>query len=520
MGVQILNGANDNNNKTILLLSDGESSISESTLDNAVPSHIRINTVYIGSDDDSELMQEIADTTGGEYFKATTAEELMKVYDFIARTQGIDTDDIDIDGLYDVYERNGMRLSNGEVVYTDPTDSDSDNDGLLDGEEIKQEVKTVPSVLYSPFNLNNQYPEFETQIVFTRYSEPHKIDSDDDGMLDGRCTCKAGKVVLPSDDKPMEKHTMSAVLKMQYNSISDNSLSTNYTEQPKFDLNVTVDTVINGVNGILGQYNGELIPGREILAHSLIDMILYNRDSLKNLYPMFTTVVKSIKAIDGIIWSNETAAWISAEVGAYILNFCRVNNSGTTFHARPDTWQKDYGYNVFYDDVFEIGSYMRIGKNYFEYDDNSDGTNEEYIIWAWRGDYWNLGVGCEVGVYKYDRTVGNEDHYNASPFNLPMSLNMYELHENSFGSIQSAFHWYPKDSQWWITGFDYSRQSPDPARLVTVGYIDLSDYETIYNSICDSNYLQKNITLNPKEKLYPYLISDNQNKYIWFVWYD
>lgn len=92
--------------------------------------------------------------------------------------------------------------------------------------------------------------------------------------------------------------------------------------------------------------------------------------------------------------------------------------------------------------------------------------------------------------------------------------------ENSFGSIQSDFHWYPKDSQWWITGFDYSRQSPDPARLVTVGYIDLSDYETIYNSICDSNYLQKNITLNPKEKLYPYLISDNQNKYIWFVWYD
>ena len=29
-----------------------------------------------------------------------------------------------------------MRLSNGDIVYTNPYAADSDNDGLLDGEEI------------------------------------------------------------------------------------------------------------------------------------------------------------------------------------------------------------------------------------------------------------------------------------------------------------------------------------------------------------------------------------------------
>jgi len=118
------------------------------------------------------------------------------------------------------------------------------------------------------------------------------------------------------------------------------------------------------------------------------------------------------------------------------------------------------------------------------------------------------------------RTVGNEDHYNASPFNLPMSLNMYELPENSSGSIQSAFHWYPKDSQWWITGFDYSRQSPDPARLVTVGYIDLSGYVDVYEQVKLSENLKKNIDLEEMQKLYHNLIFDNKNNYIWFVWSD
>lgn len=32
----------------------------------------------------------------------------------------------------------------------------------------------------------------------------------------------------------------------------------------------------------------------------------------------------------------------------------------------------------------------------------------KYVIWAWKGDYLNLGAGCEVGFYN---TYGSTKHY-------------------------------------------------------------------------------------------------------------
>lgn len=52
--------------------------------------------------------------------------------------------DTDGDGLPDAVEAAGIRLQNGKIIYgCDPTNPDSDNDGLLDGEEIN------PSPIYS-----------------------------------------------------------------------------------------------------------------------------------------------------------------------------------------------------------------------------------------------------------------------------------------------------------------------------------------------------------------------------------
>ena len=38
-------------------------------------------------------------------------------------------------------ETAGMRLSNGEIIYTDPLNADTDGDGLKDGEEIISQYK-------------------------------------------------------------------------------------------------------------------------------------------------------------------------------------------------------------------------------------------------------------------------------------------------------------------------------------------------------------------------------------------
>ena len=53
-----------------------------------------------------------------------------------------------------------MRLSNGDIVYTNPYAADSDNDGLLDGEEIVQEFHHFGYDAFAPFNPNNIYFTF------------------------------------------------------------------------------------------------------------------------------------------------------------------------------------------------------------------------------------------------------------------------------------------------------------------------------------------------------------------------
>lgn len=40
----------------------------------------------------------------------------------------------------------GMRLSNGEIIYTDPLNADTDSDGLKDGEEIIPQFKFANSL--------------------------------------------------------------------------------------------------------------------------------------------------------------------------------------------------------------------------------------------------------------------------------------------------------------------------------------------------------------------------------------
>lgn len=82
----------------------------------------------------STAMEQMAEDTGGTYYYAATTESLSEI---ISELQGdtvgyVDPTDSDGDGLYDVYEVNGMRLSNGKIVYTDPNKTDTDGDGGSD----------------------------------------------------------------------------------------------------------------------------------------------------------------------------------------------------------------------------------------------------------------------------------------------------------------------------------------------------------------------------------------------------
>lgn len=33
-------------------------------------------------------------------------------------------------------------------------------------------------------------------------------------------------------------------------------------------------------------------------------------------------------------------------------------------------------------------------------------NNKEYVLWMWKGDYWNLGTGSEIGLYQQSAECG------------------------------------------------------------------------------------------------------------------
>ena len=81
--------------------------------------------------------------------------------------------------LYDVVEREGIRLKNGQIIFTDSELDDTDDDGLLDGEE----VNPTPRKCYREMNIDDN-KEIKRIYAFTWNSDPTNPDSDGDGIGD------------------------------------------------------------------------------------------------------------------------------------------------------------------------------------------------------------------------------------------------------------------------------------------------------------------------------------------------
>jgi hypothetical protein len=169
------------------------------------------------------------------------------------------------------------------------------------------------------------------------------------------------------------------------------------------------------------------------------------------------------------------------------------------YHSSASNWQRDFGYNDLYDKIFEYGSEMNRYKINFEY----EGT--EHILWSWKGDYWNLQSGAEMGLYVYNREVNNERHYDVVDFELPMTLSLYNC---SGGNVENVFSWVPDENQWWITGFNPEFTEPDPNVMVTIGSVDFTGYQDMYNSL----------KLTAIDEDYNNLIFDDQYHTVWILW--
>ena len=199
-----------------------------------------------------------------------------------------------------------------------------------------------------------------------------------------------------------------------------------------------------------------------------------------------------------------------AAIGAFLLNFI-YDSEKIAYHSQPDTWQRAFGYNDFYDDVFRIGSYMKFDRADFYAND------KKYAMWFWKGDYWNLQSGAEIGLYENPTDISGTDHYDAVDFEVPMTLSLYNYYLRN--DIEHVFSWLPATEQWWITGFNANLKNPKPSVMVSVGSVDLSSKTSIYEGL---KATKKNILDKPGDKSYKLfknnILLEDDTKTVWLIW--
>lgn len=121
--------------KAIVLLTDGKGDYQPELTTKAKQSGVKIYTIGLGDDTDEALLRGMAAETGGHFYHAADASELVDIF----RQTSDKMIDSDQDGLPDWVEKAGyvVKATLG-ITYegSDPFKADSDGDGLSDQDEI------------------------------------------------------------------------------------------------------------------------------------------------------------------------------------------------------------------------------------------------------------------------------------------------------------------------------------------------------------------------------------------------
>ena len=146
---------------------------------------------------------------------------------------------------------------------------------------------------------------------------------------------------------------------------------------------------------------------------------------------------------------------------------CMYRGNDGCMHASQNCWQQIGGYNDLYDLIFHEFCSMDKLKYPF-YDENNDG-NGDYILWCWKGDYWSLGIGAEIGIYK---RLNRSEHWVVDK-DLALDMSMFGFHRG-----HPFLDWENEgEKAWWLTAFN-----PDePHGIPTATEIQI-DYGVTFNT--------------------------------------
>jgi hypothetical protein len=434
-----------------------------------------------------------------------------------------------------VNEKKWVILDDYQVVQMDDDPgADTDGDGITDLDEIGDETKEINMTYLIMLACVSKGvdPDLylgKTKIEVSVYkSNPLKEDTDGDGLLDGASIYVSGKKSAPKDPEPRVANGPAGIWKKQIGIEQDGGLETEYGLSPldKYidDLGKDLQnaaTSLNPVDAIRAIKNMVLLIYYDLgvfmedstgFITGLIGCVSLNpQESVASVTTYLKANLKDYirnSPLEAGVDSREATA-----AGAAILGFT-YDEAGTALHSNPNNWQKIFGYNDVYDYLFDLGTDMKKIKFFDE--------SKDYVVWAWRGDYMNLGAGAEIGLYKLNgapagafedgiknvfESVAGVEHY-AVETALPMSLNLYNYYSST--NIEPIFNWAPKEDQWWITGFNPGFDNPSAAGMAVLGSIDFSSKPEVYLSI-------KAETLK-ESSLKKHVVFDDDDSIMWLVW--
>lgn len=476
--------------KVMVVLSDGvtsDSSKHSATVLAAQNKGVNVYTVGLGDNNSSyfnNYLKPLAEDTGGAFYLASNASQLTEIYNDINQKIDIETDS-DGDGIPDYYEEN-MTIFNGVKMQLDKNNPDTDGDGLLDGKEIVDLIH-----YYSP-------DKSKVIVIGKMESNPTKIDSDDDGLYDNsyrKIKSSKGKeiVVAPIDPNPLKANGPTGIWERQATLKEKEVISTEYTDGRGLDVDEITELIRDAI--------GKDFPNNKEIADTIVELIIKLRDPLNDNEEIIRPMALLVK------YFSRTKA--HEVVGAYFLNFI-YDADYVAYHSQPETWQRYFGFNDFYDDVFRIATNM----NNLPF--NFSVGKEDYALWMWKGDYWNLHSGAEIGLYVSPTEYSGTKHYDVIDFELPMTLSLYNYDSNDADKTDCLFRWAPEVKQWWVTGFNPKYKDPNPNVMVAVGSIDFTGYEDIYNGLKSA---KNDYDVDKKKSYEDYLIFDDYNYTVWINWY-
>lgn len=130
------------NGSYIVVISDSATKIEQKLIDQCKKENIKLFCVNIKEKDNMEQMKEMIQKIGGYYYHGSVKENIFSAlwHSYNTIKEGVDTKDTDNDGLFDIYEKKGMIVSNGQIEKSNNIKADTDEDEVSDNDEMNASV--------------------------------------------------------------------------------------------------------------------------------------------------------------------------------------------------------------------------------------------------------------------------------------------------------------------------------------------------------------------------------------------